>query len=358
MKKVLLIGPQERASTGIASWVKNVAQVAKHGDWEFVRFIDNFYTVEVAEGGYAMDETGAAEDIGKAIASFEGILAGDPSIKLVHASLMTRPAEVARAIEFAKAAKKAGRQMIVHIHCTINEFCDFDNPTEREQFEKLLVLTDLFLTPNGSSGKFLTENYPKAKWHYVPNFINALPAERTYKNEVRDVLLLGNVERKKGVLDALPLAKKYPEINFWLVGGIEPSIQTMLNQGEFPNNYRLVGRQMGADLEKYWQMADLFLFPSHYFEGFSMALLEAMAQGLPCLVANRPSNLEVLKTSEGTQSFIVADQDDLAKKFINMLNIDGKSLASLGKNNRRKVKDFYTKEKVVEQLTGIYSSLF
>lgn len=40
-----------------------------------------------------------------------------------------------------------------------------------------------------------------------------------------------------------------------------------------------------ANTEEYLWAADLFLFPS-YFEGFSVALLEAQATGLPCLVSD------------------------------------------------------------------------
>lgn len=102
------------------------------------------------------------------------------------------------------------------------------------------------------------------------------------------LLHVGRLHRQKGmevVIEALSLVlKKVPEARLFLVG-----------EGELRDSLERLARDEGvadqvsfegsvADVAPYLAAADLFVFPSRW-EAFGIALLEAMAAGLPSVVA-------------------------------------------------------------------------
>ena len=77
---------------------------------------------------------------------------------------------------------------------------------------------------------------------------------------------------------------------------------------------------MGAKkkVEEYIKKGDLFVFPSIY-EGCPLALLEAMALGLPSLVSNCDGNSEIIEHGIDGEIFRVGDVHELSEKIIELL---------------------------------------
>jgi glycosyltransferase involved in cell wall biosynthesis len=88
----------------------------------------------------------------------------------------------------------------------------------------------------------------------------------------------------------------------------------------------LAGEQAGDNLTQLFSQAGLFVQPSES-EGLSVALLEAMAYGLPVLISDIPENLEAI--GGYGQSFHSRDIDDLTVKLQQWLDNpeDGYKLA-------------------------------
>jgi glycosyltransferase involved in cell wall biosynthesis len=72
-------------------------------------------------------------------------------------------------------------------------------------------------------------------------------------------------------------------------------------------------RLLGArdDLPRLYQSADLFVFPSAY-EGLSVALVEAVANGLPVVVSDIPQNIEVVTHSRAARTVPIHQPSKLA----------------------------------------------
>jgi glycosyltransferase involved in cell wall biosynthesis len=73
----------------------------------------------------------------------------------------------------------------------------------------------------------------------------------------------------------------------------------------------LVGPVSSAELLNRFHEADVFVFPS-YFEGFALALLEAMACGLPVISSEILSGMELLSQATGREIY-TGDTDALVE---------------------------------------------
>ncbi|WP_413171252.1 glycosyltransferase family 4 protein [Anabaena azotica] len=115
------------------------------------------------------------------------------------------------------------------------------------------------------------------------NFVRTYPESFSPERPLR-VLFLGQVILRKGiaaVLDTVQLLEGYP-VEFWIVGS---------QQIDIPQNFqthsqiRWVGHVNRSETAQYYQMADVFLFPT-LSDGFGLTQLEAQAWKLP-IIASR-----------------------------------------------------------------------
>jgi 1,2-diacylglycerol 3-alpha-glucosyltransferase len=112
-----------------------------------------------------------------------------------------------------------------------------------------------------------------------------------------------------------------------------------------------------SDLPSYLRAADLFVFPSqNRQEGFGLAVAEAMAAGLPVVIADMPGVREVIEP--GVQGLLMEPmiQGDLVAKVRELLD-DPVRLARMGREARRRAEERFGLGAVVDQLTSLYRTL-
>ena len=346
---VLLAGPEKGKSTGISSLVQNLMK-ALPSAIKADLFSSDFYQEAVAEGSYVDHDMPLTNE------SLQELSCKLRQNDIVHMHLMSRLGEVKQAVTIAEVAKAKDVKLIVHFHCTIEEFHNCHNEREKKVMDKLMSMTDLVIVQNQLSLKFVENSYGNAV-SYVPNFITNVPAQVQY-DSIKRVVAIGNVERKKGAYDIVELARLFPTLEFYLVGGIEPSFQEKAQEDGFlPSNVVLAGKKTQEELVDIWQSASLFLFPTYYMEGFSMSLLEAMSNGLPCLVSNQKSSMEILQDPTGRQVFCVGDVKDMAKKLQYFCDLSSKDLREIGETNRKIVLSNYTADIVANSLVRLYQEV-
>jgi glycosyltransferase involved in cell wall biosynthesis len=110
------------------------------------------------------------------------------------------------------------------------------------------------------------------------------------------------------------------------------------------------------DVERYLQLADLFVFPSRR-ETFGIALIEGMACGLPCVV----SSIEGVSTDiveDGVDAILVppGEPDEMARAVLRVWG-DHDLARRLGEQARRKVCAKFSIGSVGEQHVGMYEEL-
>lgn len=115
------------------------------------------------------------------------------------------------------------------------------------------------------------------------NFIRTYPESFNQERPLR-VLFLGQVILRKGIISILEAIKSlegYP-IEFWIVGWQQIEISSYFQSHP---QIHWVGRVNRSETAQYYQIADIFLFPT-LSDGFGLTQLEAQAWRLP-IIASR-----------------------------------------------------------------------
>jgi glycosyltransferase involved in cell wall biosynthesis len=114
---------------------------------------------------------------------------------------------------------------------------------------------------------------------------------------------------------------------------------------------RVLGQR--GDVPRLLAAADFFVLMSHR-EGFSFAVLEAMAHGLPSVVADVPENLEAI----GDAGIAVPYGDGAAlATALRKLVANAKARAELGRRARARVALLFDAAAMVERTRSVYDDV-
>ncbi len=210
---------------------------------------------------------------------------------------------------------------------------------------------------------------PKARVCLVPNGVDLSPFENlppraeleaTYPELAGKfvVLFFGRLHRKKG-LDLLAsataaLAADHPELHLLIAGNDDGALspfRQQLDAAGLSNRVTVVGHVAGEAARRVWSAADAFALPS-YSEGFSMAILEALAASKPVLattachfgeLADRGAGLVVEPTSEG-----------VTNGLRQLLDTAPSERSAMARRGRILVESEYTWTRQGERLAAVY----
>ncbi|HTC92424.1 MAG TPA: glycosyltransferase [Terriglobales bacterium] len=176
------------------------------------------------------------------------------------------------------------------------------------------------------------------------------------------ITTVANIRKVKGI-DVLVKAaslvcKKHRDALFLVIGRKSEEeycreLDDLISAFGLGGNFKFLGSC--EDVFSILKMSDVFCLPSRS-EGFSNALIEAMACGLPCVATDVGGNREALK--DGETGFIVASEDwaTMAARVSSLLD-ERTHAASMGLKGQEIVYNKFTAEAMMAALTGIYRSL-
>jgi glycosyltransferase involved in cell wall biosynthesis len=110
-----------------------------------------------------------------------------------------------------------------------------------------------------------------------------------------------------------------------------------------------------GEVEAYLQAADVFVFPSER-EGLSLALLEAMACGLPCVTTTVGGLREIVVDGRNALAVEPGDGQPLCAALSRLL-ADPELAARLGRAARATVGDRYAMDRVVAEYAALFGRL-
>jgi glycosyltransferase involved in cell wall biosynthesis len=161
------------------------------------------------------------------------------------------------------------------------------------------------------------------------------------------------------LIKALPLIiEKVPNAYLVIIGPDGGEIKTVLELGKQLN----VGKYftwLGPkyDEEKFTAFAgtDVFVLPSDW-EGYPVAIVEAMASGIPVITTNIRGPIEMIEN--GVTGLIIkkGNFEELAKSIIRVLS-DDNFREKLSKNARDSAEKMYSPQKITERVLAIYNEV-
>jgi len=176
------------------------------------------------------------------------------------------------------------------------------------------------------------------------------------------VISVAHLRRIKGIDVLLNAAarvcREFPNATFLVVGKVvEPAYARELQEQTralgLNGRVRFLGGR--SDVFSLLKMSDVFCLPSRS-EGFSNALLEAMACGLPCVATRVGGNAEAIE--EGGNGFLVDTEDaELIADRIMTLARNPERARQMGAASREIIQKKFTIEAQTEQLIHLYKSL-
>ena len=229
--------------------------------------------------------------------------------------------------------------------------------------------TDLLITMN-------TEDYSRAKKFKAKKvaYVNGvgldlkrfIPLKEKEKESIREELHLdkedvfaitvGNLIKRKNQSTLIEAVNKLDNPHFHLFicgdGQCYDELKKAASDLEISSQVHLLGFR--KDVDKLCGAADIFLFASLQ-EGLPVAVMEAMACGLPIVASKIRGNSDLIDNGKGGYLVRPTDADGFAKAIVYVIR-DRKKAERMENYNFKKIKE-YSKEKVMEQMAELYESL-
>jgi glycosyltransferase involved in cell wall biosynthesis len=175
------------------------------------------------------------------------------------------------------------------------------------------------------------------------------------------LLFFARLHLKKG-LDLLAealgeIAPGTPDLHLLLAGTDEGAwgpFRSRMDGLGLADRTTYIGHVSGAAARQAWAASDAFVLPS-YSEGFSMAILEAMACRLPCLFTTACHFPEAARS--GAAIVVEPNTEGITRGLRDLIERDPAERAELGRNGRRLVESEYTWRRQADRLASIYEWL-
>jgi glycosyltransferase involved in cell wall biosynthesis len=214
--------------------------------------------------------------------------------------------------------------------------------------------------------------FDTSKIRYIPNGIDfsrfePIPKPDSFLNEYKPkgnmILYVGRLASNKGlevlISSAPKVLKEHPNTTFVLVGEDEGMKEKLVQQAEnlgVRKNILFTGHLTDEALFlSAYAACDIFVLPSEY-EAFGIVLLEAQACKKP-VIGTRVGGVPEAIGTEGAGVVVEYNDPDALAEEINKLLADPKLRKKMGEIGRKRVRDQFTWENVVDQIEGVYKEL-
>jgi len=213
------------------------------------------------------------------------------------------------------------------------------NNTWSTKVDRYICLTEF------AKQKFVTHGLPEEKLIVKPNFVE----ERNFEGEKENYyVFVGRLEKEKGVDLLIRIAPKL-NITLKIIG--EGSFASNLKQCK---NVELIGKKSHKETLNYIQKAKALIFPSIWYEGMPMTILEAFSLKTPVIASNIGAMQSIITDKKNGFLFKINSETTLleALKFIIENEKEAEKISNFA---YQEFKNKYSKQSNYKILSSIYN---
>lgn len=252
---------------------------------------------------------------------------------IVHLHMASRASFRRKAI-LARLARGFGARLIIHVHgAEFHLFHQELSSRGRDEVRGVLESADLVIALSDEWKRRLASIAPGADIRVLMNpvvcseFAGVADERPPVPAGGGTVLFLGAFGERKGTFDLIEagarVAERRPDVVFELGGdqAVE-ELRSLIDERGLRDNVRVLGWVRGEEKLDAFRRAHVFTLPS-YHEGLPIAVLEALAAGLPLVTTPVGGIPEVIK--DGVNGVLVEPGDirALADGLLRLLDDDG-----------------------------------
>lgn len=349
LRRVLMVGPALAQRGGIAA-----VERAYLGAWDF----DRYELRHVAS--YASHHGARAAKLWSAVRALTGVawqlVAWRPDILHVHISQRGSFYRKSVVLVLAKAFRV--HAVILHAHGSdLHTIYAASGRLRRGWIRSVLRSANRIVVLGPWWRRFYASLAPLTPIDILPNPV-IYPEEITpYRERPAVVLTLGELGARKGTYDTLraipAILEQHPGTEFWFAGdGDLGPVESMVAKEPWAKQVRLLGWVEGQAKDEVLAKARVFLLPS-YSEGLPVAVLEAMAHGMP--VVTTPVGDIPEAVTDGRTGFLIlpGDVESIAHRVSQLLR-DGALAERVGAQARSHACNTYSVRAIMPRLYRIY----
>jgi len=300
-----------------------------------------------------------AKAVGSWLVFMERLLSGAVALLHVH---IASDASFWRKAFFIMPAHALGVPYVLHMHGGDFErfYRERCGPTGRRFLRYMYSRAQVVIALSQAWKDAIAAVVPEARIVVIPNPVQIPRVAAPVATNAPRVTYLGVVKEAKGVYELLDafaaVAAKHFEARLVVAGSGElEKLRYKACERDLYDAIDTPGWIDGAEKDAVLRDASVFVLPSH-FEALPMALLEAMAAGLP-VIATRVGGIPDVVT-DGRDGVLVEarDAEGLARAIDALLD-DPARRAELGRAARRRISESFSAAVVLPRVEGVWERL-
>ena len=211
---------------------------------------------------------------------------------------------------------------------------------------RYIVLTQFAKELFSSSTLGLDENYFSVKPNFVEKSVNE------YVKREDHFLYVGRLSLEKGIMLLIDVFRNTESILY--IAGDGP-LQNELSKivSEMPN-IKLLGNLSKEEVRAEMQRCTALIFPSLWFEGMPMTIIEAFAVGTPIIASNLGAMSSMITHDKNGLHFDPNDLKDLDRQIFKWNNLSVSQKHVYSEYAEAAFYDNYTSKSNLDQLVDIY----
>lgn len=180
---------------------------------------------------------------------------------------------------------------------------------------------------------------------------NFVDLDSIVRSNGQQLAFVGRLSHEKGPDIFLQLARQLPPHNFHMYGGGDMAQEL---QAAAPDNLTLHGMQ--TDMASVWERIGLLIMPSRY-EGLPMAVLEAMARGIPVLASNVGALPSVIQSGVNGWLVPAADPDAFTEALQHWFSLSAQEKQVIQSAARDTIQKRFSATAIIPEFLRAYQSI-